>query len=152
MLLFKISTEYSNTESIIPTAIEEIHTTNIICQYPRSTANLLVNGVLPYWVMDEFGGQGYNVQRDTNGNNSWLIKPQNQTSSKIRGRTTKGKKMISEDTAIFVSEFNALPVSGFGPDLDIGVYFEDNNTDNKSTLREDDPYQLTRRFAVLLGY
>ena len=135
----KIGEENQHEELSHDTTIVNVHTTNMISKKEGSTANLVVRGTLPYWVLDEFSTNGYNVQQSETTTSTWDIIPQNVTNSKIKNAKNqkKGKKNL-QTSSLFIGEFNALPVTGFGPELDIGIF----NVD--SVLKESQPYELTK--------
>ena len=131
--------EGSTTEHItehIPASILSLHTINMICQRKGSSANLVISGEIPSWVLEDFTEDGFNVTRDANTADKWIIAQRDLTTSKTKKNRSKKnvKEDEDDDNSLFIAEFNALPVTGFEPDLNIGI--KRTGTDEEGHLSE----------------
>ena len=112
-----------NTETPITkvdTTIDEYYTTNIIYK-TSSYNNLVVNGDIPKWAFEQFDDStsGYSLIQQNGSTDKWTI--------------TESTDANVNATIKYV---NALPVSSYGLDLDIGI------KENSSGLGVDEPLEL----------
>ena len=99
------STSTDTDITVIP-GITRYYLTNLIYTSTlpmgqSKTHNLMIDGTFPDWTIKEWDDtNGYKIKQDQTDKNKWLI---------------------GDDGTIKISTINAIPVSGYGSDLDVGV-------------------------------